>query len=206
MEKNKITALILAGGNSKRMGKDKALLTINGQYFLEKTCQIALECTDLVYVITHQPQLYQNILPKNCPIIEEKSLFGESLPHGALLGFIQGFRQVTTPWVLLLPCDLPCLSVSEVRKWIKYLETLSSEVLAVLPKNQKGWDALAGFYHHSSLPLLEEYINQGDRSFQKWLNNNLIVELPVTNADFLLNCNTPEDYKLVKKKCEAKHQ
>lgn len=194
MLNNNITSLILAGGNSSRMGQDKALLEIDEQTFLAKICDIALECTEQVYVITHRGAIYQNIVPEACQIIQEQSLFGETLPHGALFGFVQGLRLVTTEWVLLLACDLPCLSSGEVGKWIEYLKQVSSETLAVLPKTQKGWDALCGFYRRPCLPLLENYIQQGDRSFQKWLNHHIIAELPVSNQELLFNCNTPQDY------------
>ena len=199
MLKKSITSLILAGGNSTRMGKDKALLKINGETFLSKICNIALECSDLVYVITHRKEIYQNILPQGCQIIHEKSLFGESLPHGALLGFIQGLRKIESEWVLLLACDLPFLSSDEVKKWLESLDNISPRTLALLPKNNNRWEALSGFYHSSCLPLLEKYIRQGDRSFQKWLNINLVQELPLSNSEILLNCNTPEDYKKITK-------
>jgi len=100
-----LTALILAGGQSSRMGRDKALLSFQGLSFLENTCLIAQDCAVQVSVITPWPEPYELIIPQCCRIIKEP------LPtRGPLLAFALGLTFVSTDWVLLLPCDLPLLT------------------------------------------------------------------------------------------------
>ncbi|NES86713.1 MAG: molybdenum cofactor guanylyltransferase [Moorea sp. SIO2B7] len=188
-----ITGIILAGGQSSRMGQDKALITIKGRPMLPKICQLATEIAPEVYVITPWQERYQHILPEGCSFIREISFPGETKPHGPLVGFAQGLAKVRTEWVFLLACDLPQLPSSEVKKWTEYLVEVPVEAIALLPRHSKGWEPLSGFYRSRCLPLLNNFINQGGRSFQGWLAQHLVEELPITEPKMLFNCNTPAD-------------
>ena len=198
-----ITAIVLAGGQSSRMGRDKASIEIDGIPLLEQICTLAKTIADRVYVITPWPERYQNIVPKDCHLIREVPLAKQTTPGGPLLGFAGGLTRVTTEWVFLLACDLPCLNVSELERWTNYLEGVSPEAIALLPRHPKGWEPLCGFYRRRCLPLLNEFINQGGRSFQHWLAKYPVQELPVSDRQILFNCNTPEDLEQALKKSEV---
>lgn len=177
------------------MGRDKALLVLQGVPLLRRVCEVALRCASQVYVVTPWPARYQDILPDTCRIIQEVPLPGETESHGPLVGFAQGLAQVETDWVLLLACDLPQLQVEVLQQWASELEKTAEDAIALLPRHSKGWEPLCGFYRHQCLPMLTEFINQGGRSFQRWLAQHRVQELPVSNAQVLFNCNTPEDLK-----------
>jgi molybdopterin-guanine dinucleotide biosynthesis protein A len=191
------SAMVLAGGQSSRMGQDKALIPIQGTPLLRQVCTIALKCTREVFVVTPWPERYRNILPKNCHLIQEMLLLGEDQSHGPLVAFAQGLTQVKRDWVLLLACDLPQLQVEVLQNWGSQLTNTPKEVMAVLPRSPKGWEPLCGFYRRQCLPQLIDYINQGGRSFQKWLAQHSVQELPVRDRQILFNCNTPEDLKVI---------
>lgn len=202
-----LTAIVLAGGRSSRMGQDKALLTIQGIPLLQLVCDIAIALCNPVYVVTPWPERYQHLLSARCQFIREVPLVGESagevpasskvtlpLPHGPLVGFAQGMAQVKTDWVLLLACDLPRLRVEVLQEWAAGLDRVGEEAIALLTHHAKGWDPLCGFYRRSCLPALTEYIDQGGRSFQQWLAQHPVQVLPLPDAQMLFNCNTPADY------------
>ena len=105
----KLTAIVLAGGQSARMGKDKALIPIDGVPLIGKICNIAKACSDRVYVVTSWPERYREIIPTDCQLIPEVPIPGENQPNGPLVGFTQGLNRVESDWVLLLACDLPKL-------------------------------------------------------------------------------------------------
>jgi molybdenum cofactor guanylyltransferase len=190
-------AIILAGGQSSRMGRDKALIEIDGIPLLQKICLIASECTNRVYVITPSPEKYRTTIPKNCQMIQEVVLEGEIIPHGPLVGFFQALTHVESEWILLLACDLPRLTSSEIKRWSSYLETTSQDAIALLPRSPKGWEPLSGFYRRRCLSLLKEFIDRGGKSFQQWLKSHFVQELLVSNSKILFNCNTPDDLKQI---------
>ena len=187
-----LTALILAGGQSSRMGRDKALLSFQGLSFLENTCLIAQDCAVQVSVITPWPERYELIIPQCCRIIKEP------LPtRGPLLAFALGLTFVSTDWVLLLPCDLPLLTPPIMQEWSRLLATVPENAIALVPRCGERWEPLCGFYHRRCLESLQTYIQQGGTSFQKWLNVSVVEELIIDNSEILFNCNTPEDLEII---------
>jgi molybdopterin-guanine dinucleotide biosynthesis protein A len=198
----RLTAIVLAGGQSSRMGQDKALISINGVPLLRQTCQVALECAAAVKIVTFQPQKYRTVIPPECVLVQERSLSstGDDTPHGALLGFIQGLADVTTPWVLLLACDLPYLQSNILQRWLRQLPEPDSAI-ALIPRIQERWEPLCGFYHQSCLESLTQFMQQGGRSFQRWLTTIAVqqisfgadAELQHQEQRMLFNCNTPQD-------------
>ena len=187
-----IAAIVLAGGKSSRMGQDKALIKLGDRSLLYQICTLAQECATQVYVVTPWVEKYQAILPPNCQIIPE------IIRHqGPLTGFAVGLTHVKQEWVLLLACDLPLLKTSVVKQWCQYLPTVPSSAIALLPSSSKGWDPLCGFYRRSCLSSLKIYLEGGGRSFQSWLSNHIVQELPIRDRQILFNCNTLEDLKQI---------
>ncbi|MFN6563376.1 MAG: molybdenum cofactor guanylyltransferase [Nostoc sp. ChiSLP01] len=194
--RNELTAIVLAGGKSSRMGQDKALISIQGMPLLERISRIAKGCADTVYIVTPWPERYQDLLLPGCHFIREAPISEESLAHGPLVGFAQGLAQVQTQWVLLLACDLPKLRVEVLQEWATRLDSVGDDAIAALAHHPKGWEPLCGFYRRQCLPQLHDFINQGGRSFQEWLRQYPVEVLPLPEPEMLFNCNTPEDLDL----------
>ncbi|WP_324283059.1 molybdenum cofactor guanylyltransferase [Cyanobacterium aponinum UTEX 3221] len=187
-----IETLILAGGKSSRMGQDKALLRINNKPLLLDTYSIAKEISNRVYIITYNIEKYKEILPSDVILISDSQPF-----QGALMAFAQGLKYVKSEWVFLLACDLPCLTLKEVKLWVSQLSQIPSEVMAFLPQNEKGWDCLCGFYRSSCYSSLNIYLQTNNRSFQRWLNQEKVRPIQVKNKQVLFNCNTVQDYQSI---------
>jgi molybdenum cofactor guanylyltransferase len=191
----KIAAMILAGGKSSRMGRDKATIEIDGIpmvrriYDVVASCQNGrIESIDRIYVVTPWIDRYQPILPIDCNFIAEED------PHkGPLVGFAQGLSQIEADWVLLLACDLPNLSTSFIQSSIDRLTDIPAQSIAYLAKGDRGWEPLCGFYRGNCLESLLAYINSGAQSFQGWLKAKMVTELAIDSPQILLNCNTPAD-------------
>ncbi|HIK05754.1 MAG TPA: molybdenum cofactor guanylyltransferase [Trichormus sp. M33_DOE_039] len=187
-----ITAIVLAGGQSSRMGEDKALIPIQGMPLLQRVCRIAASCANTVYVVTPWPERYQNLDLPSCQFIRESPN-----SQGPLVGFAQGLTLVDTGWVLLLACDLPKLQLDLLQDWIARLDSVDDDAIAALAHHAKGWEVLCGFYRRRCLPQLLEFIKQGGRSFQHWLQNYPVEILPLPNPEILFNCNTPQDLSVL---------
>jgi molybdenum cofactor guanylyltransferase len=193
-----LAAIILAGGKSTRMGQDKALLTINNCSLLTHVCTVAQDSLNWVYVVTPWVVKYRDLIPPQVQLIEEKIVLPDRESNCPLIGFYQGLQQVTTEWILLLACDLPKLNSEAIQQWCQHLTTVTDSEIALLPKSEKGWEPLCGFYRRSCLPLIEVYLNDGGKSFQQWLAQYPIRELPISDRSVLFNCNTWEDWLKVR--------
>ena len=194
----KITAIVLAGGESSRMGRDKALLDMGDRPLLAQICQVASKCAVQIYVVTPWIEQYQDVLPAGCQLVREQLVL-DSRSNTPMIGFAQGMQLVKTEWVLLLACDLPLISSFQVKQWSRDLTTVLPTEIALLPHNDRGWEPLCGFYRRSCISSLEEYIDRGGRSFQAWLAQHSVRELLMNDRSCLFNCNTPEDWQLVTK-------
>lgn len=187
-----LTALILAGGQSSRMGQDKALMWVRGVPLLQRVYNVARQCTSEVAVITPWPTRYQALLPPSTQFLTEPRSTTLNAP-GPLVAFAEGLAQIKAEWVLLLACDLPRLRAEVLQSWMQELDQVPETTIALLPRHPKGWEPLCGFYRHCCLAGLQTFINQGGRSFQEWLAEQSVQALPVIDPAMLVNCNTPSD-------------
>ncbi len=168
------------------MGRDKALIEIDGVPLLKRTCDAARHCTDLIYVVTSWRDRYQSIV-SDVRWIEEPS------PRSPLIGFAEALEQVSTDWALLLACDLPRLSGETLKQWTAQI----ADTPIIVARSQEGWEPLCGFYRRDRLRSLQNYIAQEERSFQHWLDSESVQELKINDRRILSNCNTPEDLKIL---------
>ncbi|WP_373541461.1 molybdenum cofactor guanylyltransferase [Chamaesiphon sp.] len=209
---NTLSVIILAGGRSSRMGRDKATIEIAGVPLIRHIYDVVAGCRERsdgvatdehgaiatddplalagrIYVVTPWAQKYRSILPATCQFIPEPQ------PHrGPLIAFSQGLATIDSDWMLLLACDLPNLATPVVQTWIDGLPSVPAQSIAYLPRHpHKGLEPLCGFYRRSCRQSAHEYIASGGQSFQGWLKMHPVTELIVSESRWLLNCNTPAD-------------
>ena len=212
-----LSALVLAGGYSRRMGIDKALLPMpHRQPLLLNTVQIAQQVATEVAVVTPWPSRYRTLLaPTNALLIQEPSL-----PHppnnvldtaysdtahrdkpsaGPLSGFAYGWQHVSTEWCLLLACDLPYLDADALAQWWNWIELLPEldSPMASLVARRRGWQPLCGFYHRRCLPSLNRYLATAQRGFQPWLQQVSVARYDNISTQMFFNCNTPVEWSAV---------
>lgn len=196
-----VSAIILAGGQSRRMGRDKALLTTrNGQSLLARTVRMARLLTPSVWIVTPWPERYrrQMLSASEFDPAFELQFVQEQLstpPHGPLVGFAQGWEKVSSDWCVLLACDLPYLEGAVLQDWWDELRVMTGALpMASLVPGSKGWEPLCGFYHRRCLPGLHRYLLKGGRSFQGWLATVPVSPYDKVPQQMLFNCNTPQDW------------
>jgi molybdenum cofactor guanylyltransferase len=188
--RNCLTAIILAGGQSRRMGRDKALMPIDplaaasATTLLQQTCTIARSCTDQVWVISAIP--YD--LPTGCHWMREDPPF-----PGPLRAFAGCLKQIESEWVLLLACDLPYLDAQVLQRWIGQLEQVPAGAIAYLAPHDKGWECLGGFYRQRCCQSLQDFLLAGGKSFQSWLQGQTVHPIPLAAPNILINWNSPTD-------------
>ena len=182
------TALILAGGDSRRMGQDKAGLMLDGKSLLER-------------VTATMQQIFPNV------IVSVRRLRGEvDLPQvcdeheasGPLAGLIAGLAQVDTPWVFAVACDMPFVST----RVVEHLAGCRGKFQAVVPVVGGYEQPLAAFYAKSTLEAMRASLAAGDRSLRGSLEKlevNYVSEAELLAADPQLrsffDLDTPQDFQ-----------
>ncbi|MDY6901119.1 MAG: molybdenum cofactor guanylyltransferase, partial [Cyanobacteriota bacterium] len=185
-----ISSLILAGGKSSRMGTDKALVNYQGKPMLQRVYQVAVECTQQVYILTPWKERYQKILPSNCQYLIETQP-----GKGPVNGLSEGLKQISADWILLLACDLPLLNAEIIQNWINKLAQIPASTLALVPRRGDIWEPMCGFYRKEIKTDLDSFLKVGKRSFQELLSSIEVEALEVDEKTdlMLLNCNYPGD-------------
>ena len=186
MTSETIAVAIFAGGQSQRMGEDKALLKIGNETLLERAAKMALEVSNRVYVVGR-------VAPENWKLSEVEFL-PDDTPN---LGPIGGLRTILKreKTVLALACDLPKMT-SEGLYWL--IEKPIWQ-MGLLVQNAGQWEPLFSIYTAQCLPLIEENIEAGRRSLHALIKRGDFdfVKAPPEIQRQLLNVNTPEEWRAI---------
>lgn len=136
------TAVILAGGDSRRMGQDKAMLSLHGRTLLQHVKDSVGQVFSQVIVSVRQPRAGLG-LPQVC----------DALPDGGpLAGLAAALESIETPWLFAVGCDMPFVS-PEV---IEVLARRRSGHQAVVPVVQGHPQPLAAFYARDCLDAIRD--------------------------------------------------
>ncbi len=189
-----VAGFVLAGGESSRMLRDKALLEIDGVPMLLRTARLVQSVSASLAVIGASEAYHSLGLP----------LLADDWPGaGPLGGIATALRASTLPWNLVVACDLPNLTSA----WLAYLieRALSSRADAVLPMNIRGAEPLCAMYHKRCEPRIRAALVRGTRKVTEGLaglNVEAIerAEWKVFDSDGVLfkNMNSPADYEEAK--------
>lgn len=155
LAKENITAVILAGGNSSRMGTDKGLVNFNGKMLVEHVIDAAKKITNNIIIITQTPAYQKFGFPCHADIFKEK---------GALGGIYTGLVNSTTQKNLVLGCDMPFLS---------------QNIFTGLINNCNGVDALITLHQDKEEPLCSIYNKSCVQHFKALLQRG---RLKITDA------------------------
>lgn len=187
-----ITAVILAGGQSSRMGTDKAMLEIDGKPLIRHAYDTLTTLFPPPLLITNSPERYRFL---NCPTAAD--LYpGE----GSLAGIHAALTHSPTDLVFLVACDMPYLSPEVIR----FLCSLSDNHDAVVARSSDGIEPLHALYRRSCLPVMEQMLQQGEKRIRDALGRvntryvawDELSHLPGVHQTFL-NLNTPDDFSRI---------
>ena len=183
----KTGCLILAGGKSSRMGRQKSSLKINGMTFLEHLAE-ELSGYGEVLVSVDRFDRHKEIL---IPMIED--LYPD---HGPMGGIYSAFAAGNFDRLLTVPCDVPLFS-GELAE--KLCELSDEDVDAVIIRTKDGRiHPLCGMYQSSCLPVFRECLEKRElRMMQALEKLNVIFAEAGEDSWQLQNINTPEEYRLL---------
>ena len=139
------TALILAGGESRRMGQDKANLVLFEQTLLQHVATALQPLFAAIIVSVRRPR-------SDCDL---QQVIDNPAHAGPLAGLAAGLEQAKTPWVFAVACDMPFIAAP----LIECLAGFRDNFDAVVPVVQGYPQPMAAFYARRSLGTLREILN-----------------------------------------------
>ncbi len=195
------SAVILAGGYSRRFGSDKGLVILLGKpLVLHVIDQVSRVVDEITIVVSSklQKEKFETILEGKANIVIDKKEF-----QSPLVGAITGFESAKGEYSLLLPCDTPLVSTQIVQ----FLLDICVNRSAVIPRWPNGYlEPLQAAYHtKSALTAAKTAIEQGKMNMRSLVNNlnriryvsTVVLEQIDPHLSTFYNVNTPRDLKKV---------
>lgn len=188
--KPKLNGLVLAGGQSVRMGQDKGAMAWNGKEQRYYAADLLQNFCEEVF-ISCRPEQQQSIKSDYKTLPDTFTGLG---PYGAILS---AFREQPDAAWLVVACDLPLLDKATLQQLIENRNSASVATTFVSPHD--GFpEPLITVWEPKSYPLLLSFLVQGYTCPRKVLRNSDITQIEPLQAEALLNVNTPEEAEKVK--------
>lgn len=183
-----ITAFVLAGGKSTRMGSDKAFVVLAGKTLLDRALAATRAVTGQVLIVGPRSKFSMY-----APVVED--VFTQ---RGPLAGIHAALMHTTTDLNLVLAVDLPFMQPS----FLSYLcdRAAQTQAAVVIPRAAGGWQPLCAVYRRQFRDLATKALAAGENKIDSLFANIPVApieEAQITQAGFSLdifrNINSSEE-------------
>ncbi len=190
-----LKGLVLSGGRSTRMQRDKAVLEYGGETQLDRAMRLLGEQVSEVYVSVRADQVSEPARAKYRQIVDSHD--GTSpIAKGPAAGILAAQAADPQAAWLVLACDLPQLDAQTLATLIAARNTQHT---ATAFRSAHGGlpEPLCAIYEPASAPLLAAFVAGGRDCPRKFLLNSDTLLLDQPNPKALDNVNTPDEFKAV---------
>jgi molybdopterin-guanine dinucleotide biosynthesis protein A len=192
-----VSGVLLAGGKSRRMGRDKRFVKVGDSSLLERAVSIFEDLFSEVIIVVAEPapafpnwphRVVHDLIP-NC---------------GSLGGLYSGLSLASNPRIFAAACDMPFLNPTVIR----YMVDLDARADLVMAALADGLQPMHAVYSKSCLASLKQMIEKGNLKIQDLagadhLSIRLVQEEEIRSIDSsllsFLNINTPADLEFAEK-------
>lgn len=190
-----VTGVLLAGGKSRRMGKDKRFLLVGGRPLYERSLAVLQALFQQVRIVIAQD---------SPPLSSDVPVLRDLVPNcGTLGGIYTGLKEAATEHIFTVACDMPFLNPAVIR----YLVSLKGPADIVIVLVRQGLQPTHALYSRRCLPVFEEMVRTGRLKVQDCIGHPSIKvrlvgyeelrEIDPEGHSFL-NVNTPTDLEEVR--------
>jgi molybdopterin-guanine dinucleotide biosynthesis protein A len=187
-----LTVCIQAGGQSSRMGEDKALKNFLGRPLIQRVVERLAPIADELIVTTNHPDQYQFLDMRLIPDLKPG--------RGALGGLYTAIASASNPLVAVVACDMPFASADLLEAAARLMVRQAADV--VIPKSDEGYEPIHAVYRRSTcLPAIETAIDADMWKVIAWFPQ---VQVRVLTSEEIKrydpaglafwNVNTPEEF------------
>lgn len=190
---NNVTGVILVGGKSRRMGKDKAFLEVSGKPLFEHVLDVFRENFERTILVGDRAERFNGY---ELPVVPD------IYPGSALGGLYTGLRHASTEYVFVASCDL----IFPDGELLRYLCSAKGGFDAVVPAPVHGFEPLFAVYAKSCLEPIRRLLEKGNfRIFDfyprvkvKEVSGEELTQFDI-EGKYFMNVNTPEEFARAKK-------
>lgn len=187
-EKIGLDALVLAGGASSRMGRDKAFLEVGGVSWLARSVELAQSVGARKVWVSGRAGVDYGPM--------EESVLLDAIPGlGPLGGLERGLQVTTQPLLLVLAVDLWSMKVDVLER----LRGATRAFVGAVPRTPRGWEPLAGYYPRHCLSATQAALREGRLSVTSLVREGVAAgwmrawEVPEQDLSAFGNANEPGD-------------
>ncbi|HAE61443.1 MAG TPA: molybdenum cofactor guanylyltransferase [Eubacteriaceae bacterium] len=180
-------AIVLAGGNSQRMGFDKQKIILHNNRLMDRITEMLAEEFEQIIIVTNVPDIY-----KNSPYIITKD---EIKNMGPLGGIYSGLKKASSLYSYVIACDMPVINM-------EYIHMMKERITIRKPQacvaRYKEWiEPFNAFYSSAQIEKIEECLGRGERSVYNCLKGCDVLYIEESDArkfspnwDMFYNLNT----------------
>lgn len=188
---NDITGVILVGGKSRRMGRDKAFIEIGGKTMLDKIVDAFNENFSRIVLVGDRGERFESY---------DLSIYADLFPGSALGGLYTGLYYAETNHIFVSSCDLPYPS----SRVIGHICPLVGDCDAVVPKLAHGYEPLFAAYAKTCLAPIKNMLDVSNYCVYDLYPLIQVkdvgeeeLESVVESPYSFVNLNTPAEYEAV---------
>jgi molybdopterin-guanine dinucleotide biosynthesis protein A len=187
------TIVIQAGGESKRMGQNKALLPFRGQPLIERVAKRLRSFSDELILTANHPELFQFL---NLPI------YPDLIPgKGSLGGLYTALSAANYPLVAVVACDMPFVNSQLLAAERDLLVEGGWDV--IIPLSSEGREPLHAVYRKDAcLPAIRRSLEENRLRMDSWFSDVKVREMSLDDVSVFdpelrsfMNVNTPEEFR-----------
>ena len=187
-----MTGIVLAGGESRRMGVDKAFLKIAGRPLIEHVLAALRQAAESIIIVTNTPDAYASY--------DAELVRDQGGKRSSLIGLYSGLLRSREEYNIVVACDMPFLNPA----LLSFMAGVARGYDAVLSKSGDYIEPLHAVYGRQLLPVIEDGIKRDDRRIRSIFEGRRIRYVSEEEVDrfdprrrSFINLNTRREYEEV---------
>ena len=191
-ERLPISGVVLAGGQSRRLGRDKRLEPVGGQPLIRRVIDRVAPLVEEIVVVVADPETGASL-----PLEPRHRRTQDLYPgKGSLGGIFSGVSAAREQWSIVVACDMPFLNLELLR----HMLSRRADADAVVPVLDGRPEPTHALYSKACLPHIEERLKADDLKISLFFDQvrvNYVSEADILSLDpeclSFFNVNSPAD-------------
>lgn len=187
-----LSAVILAGGKSTRMGTDKALLRLGSATLLERICALVAPLFDETLIIAATAEQCSALQLAGAIVLQDEPTVQG---RGPLAGIYTGLRHARNEAACFLTCDMPFVDVAILQHLAQRHD--SSSAVTCFRGEFRHHEPFPGIFRRRLLDSLASKLERNELSLCRYLDDTATqyLSIPKDCERVFTNANTPQEYQ-----------